>query len=320
MRNTDLTSERAKLGRIAAIDVARGLSLVAMAVYHLTWDLAYFGFVAPGLPFSPEMRLFSHSVASAFLALSGVSLALAHPHGLRRRAFARRFGTIAGASLLVTGATLWLDPAEPIYFGILHCIALASLVAAPFLGAPAWAALAGAAIALAAPLAIASDAFDAPALIWLGLGNVAPSTLDWRPLLPWAGVVLIGFALARMALPRLAGWRWTLWRPAATPARALDFAGRHSLVVYLVHQPILFGTLFALATLTGASTRHEREAYLAACPRACVEAGGEIAPCANACACVAERADAASLPLRPSRDDQVTRLKAIVDACGAQAR
>jgi uncharacterized membrane protein len=324
MRDKELISEPTKLGRIAAIDVARGLSLVGMGVYHLIWDLAHFGLVPASLPFAPAMRLLSHGVASAFLALVGVSLALAHPHGLRRAAFARRFATIAGAALLVTLATFLLDRDEPILFGILHCIAIASLIAAPFVGAPAWAALAAGALALAAPLALTSESFNSPALIWLGLGTVAPASLDWRPLLPWAGVVLVGLALARASLPRLAGWRWTQWRPAAAPGRALRFAGRHSLVIYLVHQPILFACLFALAHLSGAPARNDREAYMATCPPACVEKGGELDLCAKACACIADRAEAAGVPLRAALgqgdDDARRRLKSIVEACGAEAR
>jgi uncharacterized membrane protein len=320
MRETDFTSAPATLARVAAIDVARGASLVAMALYHLTWDLADFGFISAGAPFSPAMRLFSHTVAGAFLALAGLSLALAHPDGLRRRAFARRLATISGAALLVTAATFFLDPAEPIFFGILHCIAAASLIAAPLVGAPAWAALAAGALALAAPPMIASQAFNVPALIWLGLGTVAPPTLDWRPLLPWAGVVLIGLALGRLALPRLTHWPWTRWRPAASPGRALEFAGRHSLVVYLVHQPILFACLFALANLSGVAAHRDRETYLATCPPACVANGGEIATCAKACACVADRAEAAGAPLKPGGDDERRRLKSIVEACGAEAR
>jgi uncharacterized membrane protein len=324
MRNHDLTSEPTKLGRIAAIDVARGLALIGMGVYHLIWDLAHFGFVAASLPFAPAMRLLSHGVAGAFLALVGVSLGLAHPHGLRRAAFARRFALVAGAALLVTLATYFIDPAEPIAFGILHCIAIASLVAAPFVGAPAWAALAAGALALAAPLLIASESFNAPALIWLGLGTVAPSTLDWRPLLPWAGVVLVGLALARVSLSRLAGSPLALWRPAAIPGRILDFAGRHSLAIYLAHQPILFAVLFALANLTGVAARQERETYLAACRPACVERGGELGPCAKACACVADRARAAGLSLGVALgqggEDERRRLKSIVDACGTEAR
>jgi len=214
MQDNELTSEPAKLSRIAAIDVARGASLVGMGVYHLTWDLAYFGFVSASLPFTPAMRVFSHGVASAFLALVGVSLALAHPDGLRRRAFARRFALVAGTAPLVTAATYLIDPAEPIYFGILHCIAVASLVAAPFVGAPAWTALAAGVAALAAPLAVASDSLDAPALVAAALkqrdGEEAASLrLYWRIVARFSGdmgvafVATGGVTLAGGVLPRI---------------------------------------------------------------------------------------------------------------------
>jgi uncharacterized membrane protein len=112
--------EPVKLGRIEAVDIARGVALAGMVVYHLIWDFAHFGLIAPSLPFEPATRVLSHVVASAFLALVGVSLALAHPHGLNRPAFARRFAIVVAAAALVTGASYVIDPAEPILFGILQ--------------------------------------------------------------------------------------------------------------------------------------------------------------------------------------------------------
>ena len=324
MQDVHQTSEPAARGRIAAVDVARGLALVGMGAYHLTWDLAHFGFVAPSVPFSPAMRLLSHAVAGSFLALVGVSFALAHPSGLRRAAFLRRLAVVAAAALLVTVASEFLAPDEPITFGILHCIAAASLLAALFIAAPAWASLAAGALALAAPLMVTSKQLDAPALIWLGLGTVAPPTLDWRPLFPWAGVVLLGLALARALPPRVFAAAWARWRPQALAGRAIAFAGRHSLAIYLVHQPILFGLLFAIAGLTGVAARQERSSYIAYCRPACVENGGGLDLCAKACACVAERAQAAGISLDAARgtgdDEAGRRLKAVVAACGAESR
>ena len=185
-------------GRVDAIDCARGLALVGMAVYHLSWDLADFRLAPPWLPFTPQMRLFSHIVASAFLVLVGVSLALAHRKGLNSRAFWRRFAIVAGAAALVTAGSFVFAPSEPITFGILHCIAVASLLAAPFVNAPAWASLAMGFAATAAPWLGRSTLFDPPWLLWLGLGEALPNTLDWRPLLPWAGVVFLGLGIARL--------------------------------------------------------------------------------------------------------------------------
>lgn len=313
-----------RLGRVAALDAARGIALLGMGAYHLTWDLAHFGFVAPAAPFSPSMRLLSHVVAGAFLAAVGASLALAHPHGLRRAAFARRLAVVGGAALAVTAASFFLAPNEPITFGILHCIAVASLLAAPFVSAPVWAAGAAGALALVAPLLVSSRTFDPPALVWLGLGTVPPLTLDWRPLLPWAGVVLAGLAATRALLPQIAAAAWARWRPGTIAARAIVFAGRHSLAVYLVHQPVLFAILFATANLTGVAARQERESYVAVCRPACVENGGELDLCAKACACVANRAQAGGVSLSAAHgeggDEAGRRLRAVVEACSAEAR
>jgi uncharacterized membrane protein len=324
MELNQATNEPAKRARIAAVDAARGVALAGMVVYHLIWDFAHFGLVAPTAPFAPATRALSHVVAGVFLALVGVSLALAHPHRLRRAAFLKRLALIAGAAALVTAASYAIDAHEPILFGILHCIAVASLIAALFVAAPPWAALIVGALAVAAPLALTSAAFNPPALVWLGLGTAAPYTLDWRPLLPWAGVTLIGLGVAEAASPHLAGWRWTGWRPTRGPGRAFAFAGRHSLVIYLVHQPILFGLLWSFAAATGLEERHAREAYLAACPAACVAHGGDAGVCAKACVCVADRAEAKGLSLSAARADAggelQMRLRDVVEACSLEAR
>lgn len=310
-------------GRIAALDVARGVALTGMGVYHLSWDLAYFDLSSPTLPYSPGMRVFSHIVAGAFLALAGASLALAHRGGPRWRAYFTRLVIVGGAAALVSGATAVTTPNAPIWFGILHCIVAASLLAAPLLRAPGWAALISGTAALAAPQWLASPFFNPRALLWLGLGTVEPSTLDWRPLLPWAGLTLIGLGLTQLSLPRLLASKLARWRPAAA-GRAFAFAGRHSLAIYLVHQPVLFALLFAATHLTGIAARQERERYITNCRPACVKSGGPIEACAKACECVAERADgaglAASLNSHSPPEADRARLLTIIDACGHEAR
>ena len=324
MERGHATSEPTRRARIAAIDAARGVALAGMVVYHLIWDFAHFGLIAPTAPFAPATRALSHVVAGAFLALVGASLALAHPHGLRREAFLKRLALIVGAAALVTAASYAVDSAEPILFGILHCIVVASLIAALFVAAPPVATLTLGAAMVAAPFVYSSAAFNPSALVWLGLGTLSPTTLDWRPLLPWAGVVLIGLGLAQAAAPRLSGWRWTAWRPTRWPGRGAVFAGRHSLVIYLVHQPILFGLLWGVVTATGLEERHAREAYRAACPPACVARGGDASVCAKACACVADRAEAGGISLSAARVEAAgelqKRLRDIVETCSLEAR
>jgi uncharacterized membrane protein len=310
-----------KTGRVDAVDCARGLALIGMAAYHLTWDLADFRLVSPMLPFSPPMRLLSHAVGSAFLALVGVSLTLAHRDRLNLPAFWRRLAIVAGAAMLVTVASLIFAPTQGIWFGILHCIAAASLVALPLVGAPAWASLLAGATAIALPFFIHSTVFDPPALLWLGLGDALPSTLDWYPLLPWAGVVLTGLGLACLpgVLPRLTSpWRW---RAKSQPARGVCFAGRHSLAVYLLHQPILVGLVAAAAAsgllATEPPPRPDYRSFLAACERACVAHGRAAEDCGSACRCVANAVERSGEAQRLGQLDaeRNAELKLMADAC-----
>ena len=303
--------------RVDAVDCARGLALIGMAAYHLSWDLADFRLASPMLPFTPPMRLLSHTVASAFLALVGVSLALAHRKGLNARAFWRRLAIVVGAAALVTVGSYFFAPGEAITFGILHCIAAASLAALPFVLAPAWASLAVGVAAIAAPFLIRSTLFDPAWLLWLGLGERLPNTLDWRPLLPWAGVVFLGLGAARLpgAIDRLTAP--SRWRAGSAPARAVCFAGRHSLPIYLVHQPVLIGLFTALTAWGPLAPRADRGAFLAACERACVGAGRTAAECDAGCRCVADAVehsgDADRLAtVTPERRDELKRL---ADAC-----
>ncbi len=305
--------------RLDAVDVARGLALAAMAAFHFTWDLAYFGVVAPETPFTAPMRAASHLIGGAFLALAGLSLALAHPQGFRARSFLKRLMRIGAAAALVSAATYAMAPTTPILFGILQCIFVASLVAAPTLTPPRpWPALALGLVLVAAPRLWVSPAFNPPWLVWLGLGTLDPPTLDWRPLMPWGGVLLLGLGLARLAppLPR--------WQARAAPLRALAFAGRHSLAVYLIHQPVLVGLLYATLQLSGYSNRLSAEAYAKVCRPACVEAGGDIEACDRACACVVREASPAGLAGRLSArtlaPDDRARIGGIVQACGSGAR
>jgi uncharacterized membrane protein len=308
---------RERRGRVDAVDCARGLALLGMAAYHLSWDLADFRLAPPMLPFTPPMRLLSHVVASAFLALVGVSLALAHRKALNQRAFWRRLAIVAGAGVLVTLGSLAFAPSEPIYFGILHCIAVASLIAAPFVTAPAWASLAVGLAAIAAPFLIRSALFDPPWLLWLGVGEALPNTLDWRPLLPWAGVVFLGLGAARLpgVIERLTAPK--RWRAASRPSRAIGFAGRHSLPIYLVHQPILIGLLAALTAWGPLAPKPDRNAFLAACQRACVAEGRGAEECDTGCRCVADAVESSGdadrlATVTPERRAELRRL---ADAC-----
>src|SRR5215203_855249 len=139
-------------GRIEAVDAARGAALLAMAVYHFSWDLSFFQLIDTPVGTDPAWMWFARCIAGSFLFLVGVSLVLGHGSGVRWRPFLKRLAIVAAAAAAITIATYFAFPQSYIFFGILHCVALSSVLALPFLRPPWWMVLAAAALLLAAPL------------------------------------------------------------------------------------------------------------------------------------------------------------------------
>lgn len=231
--------------RLIPLDLARSLAILCMVVFHFTFDLALFGFIPPDTMVQPFWYYFARMIAGSFLFLSGVSLWLAHGRGIRWPAFWTRFAKIAAAALLVTLASIWFVPGGTILFGILHAIAAASLLGLVALRLPWPVTLAIAAVIFAAAWGPRFPAFDPLWLVWTGLAETRPMMGDYVPLIPWAAPALAGVATAKAL--RIDLWRGT----APTPlTRALSFPGRHSLIIYLLHQPILVGIFTAYLWLT----------------------------------------------------------------------
>jgi len=290
--------------RWGALDAARGLAVVAMVIFHLIWDLGHFGYIAASIPWSGPVKAFGHSIAFAFLFIAGVSLVLANENGMRWRAFWRRFAIIAGAAALVSAGTYIAFPNAFVFFGILHCIAAASLLAAPFLFTPWPVAAAGGLFFFVAPEFLASPLFNSNWLQWLGLSTTEPLTQDWRPLFPWAGALLLGVAAAKFRLPASEGRGWG----------PLAFLGRHSLIIYLAHQPLLFAVFSMLAFFSPAPD--ETAAFVASCERSCAAAGAARQYCHDACLCAAQEVLRARALVGATDDsERGRRLNAVAQRC-----
>lgn len=238
-------SANARRSRITAIDALRGVALIAMASYHFAWDLEFFGYIEAGTTAAGIWKIYARMIASSFLFLAGFSLVLGHYPALRARSFAVRFAKIAGAALVITTATWFAFPQSFIFFGILHSIAAASLVGLLFLRLPVIITLLAAVAAFLAPAYLRSSLFDMPALWWVGLSETLPRSNDYVPLLPWLAPFLAGIAAARIALSRQ--WLNRLVGSETPPPKwkgTLIAGGRHSLAVYLLHQPLLIGLVY----------------------------------------------------------------------------
>ena len=225
--------------RYMVIDGLRGLGLCLMIVYHFMFDLTWFRVIRADFNNDPLLLGYRGAVVALFLGLVGVSLVLARRAHPGPRAFWRRIALIAACAVLVSVASYVTFPQTFITFGILHCIALSSVLARPLVDFPRLALLAGIAI-IAIGNTVQLPLFDAPWLNWVGMMTHKPPTEDYVPLLPWLGAVLVGVAVGHWLLARERNALVTVGR--VTP-RWLAWLGRHSLLVYLVHQPVLVGIL-----------------------------------------------------------------------------
>ncbi|MFZ1341252.1 MAG: heparan-alpha-glucosaminide N-acetyltransferase [Paracoccaceae bacterium] len=234
--------------RLIGIDLARTAALVAMVAYHFTYDLDLFGFIPRGTSITGVFWWHARLTAGSFVFLAGVSLWLAHGQGIRWPAFWRRFAKIAVAAGLVTLGTHFALPGLTVFYGILHSIALSSLIALAVLRLPVVVTLALAAAIFALPFGFRDPAFQG-ALVWTGLAPVPPVTADFLPLFPWLAPMLAGVALARLFT-----WAklWHLLAPPPIPLlTALAWPGKHTLAIYLLHQPILIALVGGTGWLLG---------------------------------------------------------------------
>src|SRR6218665_519880 len=99
-----------------------------MMAYHLCWDLSYFRFIAADVGYDPTWVAIARSILATFLFLVGVGLVLGHGNGIRWRSFWRRWLFLVAGALIITLATWFTFPQSFVYFGVLHAIALFSLM------------------------------------------------------------------------------------------------------------------------------------------------------------------------------------------------
>jgi uncharacterized membrane protein len=231
------------------IDALRGMAIVMMVIFHTVFALDFFGAAALD-PARGFWRLFALSTATLFIAIAGVSLSVSSaraagyldPRGVALKNLRRG----AGLFLVGMGITLvtWLlVPGEFILFGVLHCIGLSIALSPLFLGLGKLNIPAGAGILLLAP--VVASLTGPLALAWLGIHPAGFASLDYVPLIPWFGVFLVGMGLGAALYPR--GRRVFAVSPGeGALTGGFTFLGRHSLVIYLVHVPLI---LLALSLL-----------------------------------------------------------------------
>ena len=242
--------------RVHLIDEVRGFSILCMVVYHAAYDLtALFGVSIP-LFFSPVMQQFLQPLfAGLFIFISGTAANYSHAN-VKRGALCFLFG------MILTLGTFIFMPGQLVLFGILHCLGICMMLAPLFLRLaktvkPAvlipvslllfflfYSVPQGRIGLFGASVSLPHALYQTPFLFSLGFPDNDFFSSDYFPLLPWAFAFLAGVSFG------------TIVKSGRCPAffyklhcRPLAFIGRHTLIIYLAHQPIVYGLLMLLSPL-----------------------------------------------------------------------
>jgi uncharacterized membrane protein len=242
--------------RFYELDLLRGIAVILMVIYHFFYDLEYFGVRPISSLFWPQ-QFYGFPITILFVLIAGISLSLAafkaKDSKILAEKFIKRGAKLFAFGLLITCVT-WIYPRDGfIIFGVLHLIGLSTILSIPLL-----------IIAVKQPSKISSSLSLILGVIVLALTGfvqkiqgplylaplgIRPAqfySLDYEPLFPWLGVILMGIAIGFWLYP-LGKRRFDLpskMRNVPSFLKPISFLGQHSLMIYLIHQPIILGILW----------------------------------------------------------------------------
>jgi len=226
--------------RFYLLDLLRGVAIVLMLYFHFSFDLAHFGFTQSNFYHDPYWLHLRTVIVSLFLFVVGASLVLATQNGIQYRHFSKRIGLLLLFSVLISVNSYFMFPGRTIIIGILHFILIASLLGLIFIRYYYLILITAIAIILTGTN-LQHEFFDNVWVHWIGMMTHKPATEDYVPLIPWFGVVLLGMFFMKYAL-KSANLKKILQTKADHRIfDSLTFLGRHSLIIYVIHQPILYG-------------------------------------------------------------------------------
>lgn len=238
-------------GRFWEIDLLRGIAIILMLIFHFIYDLNHLKIIYYKLWEGP-FDYASKSIAAVFFILVGISLTISYNKTVGnlslsdiRRKFAIRGLKLLFLGFIITGVSWLIIPERFVIFGVLHCIGISIILTIPFISyCKLNVIIGGLLVSFGFILDYLTFGFS-----WLiPLGFVPPRyfSIDYFPLFPWFGVILIGLALGNYLYPGgQRRFQFSIDQVEGMPKR-ICFIGRHSLPIYFIHQPILFAIIFLI--------------------------------------------------------------------------
>ena len=222
--------------RMPELDFLRGFTLIVMIFWHLGWDLAaYYGF--PFDYYSGWIYWLGQGIAITFMTLAGISSIFTRNHQ-------KRAAKVLLYAFIITVATYIFDPETVILFGILHFMGV-NMLLYPYYKNWHPIVLVGLATGVfALGLYFIDLDMGTNLLLPLGLRSFSYSSLDYYPLAPYAAFFILGALVGPLLYPK--------GEPRLSfniPSNPVNFVGKHTLIIYVLHQPVILAVLTVLAAL-----------------------------------------------------------------------
>ena len=255
--------KKVKKDRAFELDFLRGIAIVMMMFMHFSYDVRYeFGFDTFEYLRSAWFWSFIHPIIIVlFVGLSGICCTFSRNNlkrGLKLLAVAMAFTVVTSFITYKIGIECL------ILFNVLHMLSVSTLVYALVSLIEKKTKIKAEQMSFilvlfgmwVAMTSVHLSMFDCSTenMLFYPLGFIIkgePDVADYMPLIPWMGVFLIGAGLGRMLYKE----KKTLFGGAGEKVRAftkpLEFLGRHSLIIYLIHQPIIYFVLYLIFKIAG---------------------------------------------------------------------
>jgi len=238
-------------GRLWEIDFLRGIAVVSMIGFHFAYDLKHFSIIDSKL-YSGYVIYAAAFIAAIFLLLAGVSLTISYSKAKEKLTkkeikikYIKRGSEVFLLGMVITVISLIVLPELFVIFGVLHCIGISIIFSIPFIKYRLANLFLGF-LFIGFGLYLKNFTFDFNFLVAFGFLPHLFSSIDYFPIFPWFGVVLVGIAIGNFAFPN-AKRRFSIRDFSENYfVKGLCFVGRHSLLIYFLHQPILIGLIFIL--------------------------------------------------------------------------
>lgn len=228
--------------RLIWLDTLRGVAVVLMIIFHFCYDLSYFGWLEADVAGPSAWMPFRYLIITIFVFTMGYSLHLAYSKAIRWKHFFSRQLKLMSVAFLLSALSTLMFPESWVYFGIIHFVWIAGYICLPFVRFW-WAAL-PLALCILVTHWLSIFPFNWP---FDSISDWLPAhrSIDFVPPVPWLAIALIGVFLGGLMNLR----EMQIFVGIKIPAWII-FLGRNSLIIYLLHQPVIFLFLYPISLIT----------------------------------------------------------------------